>query len=624
LQPALTHYAFENFPEDNTVPNVSNGYKEPGQNIVQYAIEEQKIPFATVAKNGAAAVEVKGWIADYKSAQGISISTGLLGAFGVVGAIATIGPATIFAAAAGTVAIGGFVTSYLHSLGVKSNRIELEMLRQYPEILESLSHAVTSGLPSGVAVSVYSQCLARHSLDRPIDAVAYREMLSAATNDSIARWKTSQTTSEAFVAGEEIPMLDNWDEEDDDSGDTGFGNPVPATDDHLPAFLRSAAVPVASTAVASSPKSNGAAPQLQSAPTAVATPDRTAIDDMVKPLRSSYVAAPPRTGKGVMVAMGLRECKRLYPEMTLYTYTPKQDPKEDWYWTPSDSHYNPDLGNNLVRPGQQLYKMIRQWQALDGTPTAPLLFVFDELSVTLAKFKSVLMADVDPELFTGDKRTMSAWLLEFIIHEASMRQSVDRFIWCMTPLSTVGESGVSKSAIGSLKNYTLASRESRKFADGGSSAFSAPHIDTDHPLLQRYFTIAWSHDTLKWLGVPTVGQSTLDKAAASNPKLNYWQTDTVNPALDLVMNTIAAQALAQVVQEQEEEVDQVLVQMRAVYAYLVKRDHPMDKRAIQRGDLKALKGCKADDIAALLEMMQDEGYLQSQHGNYTPNPNKQP
>jgi hypothetical protein len=268
--------------------------------------------------------------------------------------------------------------------------------------------------------------------------------------------------------------------------------------------------------------------------------------------------------------------------------------------------------------------MIRQWQSLDGTPTAPLLFVFDELSVTLAKFKSVLMADVDPELFTGDKRTMSAWLLEFIIHEASMRQSVDRFIWCMTPLSTVGESGASKSAIGSLKNYTLASRESRKFADGGSSAFSAPQIDTDHPLLQRYFTIAWSHDAMKWFGVPTVAQSTLDKAAASNPKLNYWQTDTVNPALDLVMNTIAAQALAQVVDEQEEaeEVDDVLVQMRAVYAYAVKRGVPVNKRGLRQATLSALDGMNTDEIGALLDMMCDEGFFQVQDGNYTPNPNK--
>jgi hypothetical protein len=39
-----------------------------------------------------------------------------------------------------------------------------------------------------------------------------------------------------------------------------------------------------------------------------------------------------------------------------------------------------------------------------------------------------------------------------------MRQSVDRFVWVMTPLCTVQESGVSASALKSLCNYTLLSR----------------------------------------------------------------------------------------------------------------------------------------------------------------------
>jgi hypothetical protein len=194
--------------------NNQNGYKESGQNIVQYAIEEQKIPFATVAKSGAAVQEIKGWISDYRAAQGLSVSTGVLGALGIVGSVATIGPASFLAASAGIVAIGGFVASYVHSRGVKTNKVELDMLRLHPEILSSLAHAVAGGLPSGVAVAVYTQCLARHSTQRVINAATYREMLAVATNDSIARWKTAQSSSTAFVAGEEIEL---WDDDDDDA-----------------------------------------------------------------------------------------------------------------------------------------------------------------------------------------------------------------------------------------------------------------------------------------------------------------------------------------------------------------------------------------------------------------------
>jgi len=80
---------------------------------------------------------------------------------------------------------------------------------------------------------------------------------------------------------------------------------------------------------------------------------------MVKPVRSSYISAPPRTGKGILVALAMGEFKQRYSQGFLYTYTPKQDPKEHWYWTSSDQHFNPDLDQNPTRAAQSLYAMIR-------------------------------------------------------------------------------------------------------------------------------------------------------------------------------------------------------------------------------------------------------------------------
>jgi hypothetical protein len=230
----------------------------------------------------------------------------------------------------------------------------------------------------------------------------------------------------------------------------------------------------------------------------------TAVDDLVSPVRSSYISAPPRTGKGILIALAMREFKQRYPNGMLYTYTPKQDPKEDWYWESSDQHFNPDLDQHPTRAAQSLYAMIRHWQSLSSSPETPILFVCDELSATMARLKPVKMSDIDDVLFTEDNRSFSAWLLDFLIHEASMRQSVDRFVWVLTPLCTVQETGVSASALKSLRNYTLASRENLKFADGGSAAFAAPKISADHPLLSRYWTIAYSHDGKSWLPIPTL------------------------------------------------------------------------------------------------------------------------
>ena len=249
---------------------------------------------------------------------------------------------------------------------------------------------------------------------------------------------------------------------------------------------------------------------------------QTAVDDMVNPVRSSYVAAPPRTGKGILIALAMSAYKRRHPTGALYTYTPKQDPKENWYWEASDQHFNPDLDQNPTRAAQSLYAMIRNWQSLPSSPNAPILFVFDELSTTLSRLKPVKMSEIDETLFTDDNRPFPVWLMDFLIHEASMRQSVDRFVWVLTPLATVSESGVSASALKSLRNYTLASRENLKFADGGNATFAAPKITSDHSLFNRYKTIAYSHDSQTWLPIPTVSSEELDKRSASIPKLKLW------------------------------------------------------------------------------------------------------
>ena len=249
---------------------------------------------------------------------------------------------------------------------------------------------------------------------------------------------------------------------------------------------------------------------------------QTAVDDMVNPVRSSYVAAPPRTGKGILIALAMSAYKRRHPTGALYTYTPKQDPKENWYWEASDQHFNPDLDQNPTRAAQSLYAMIRHWQSLPSSPDAPILFVFDELSTTLSRLKPVKMSEIDETLFTDDNRPFPVWLMDFLIHEASMRQSVDRFVWVLTPLATVSESGVSASALKSLRNYTLASRENLKFADGGNATFAAPKITSDHSLFNRHRTIAYSHDSQTWLPIPTVSPEELGKRSVSTPKLKIW------------------------------------------------------------------------------------------------------
>jgi hypothetical protein len=597
-------------------PNRTNGYKDPDQSVIDFALIEMGADFDQVADPARGAL----WLArdyrkTYSAARNSSIAATAIGGLTVAGALAISLPISSPLVITGMIAtaLGGLFIGH-HGAGATQSDEECRFLEQYPELPKALAHAVGQGLSRELAVSVYQQWLNIHSTGRILTSYDIQQTFAESTNRAIEGYKLGAQSATAFSTGELVnlpdlsttPIADELDDE-------------PQTDEpvmrlNVPAFLRDA----------QSPKPDGVAvqPAIQPTATATATPERNAVDDLVKPVRSSYIAAPPRTGKGVLIALALRQFKKLYPTATLFTYTPKQDPKEHWYWAASDCHYNPALSDNLTRPAQQLYRMIRQWQALDGKPESPVLFVFDELSVTLAKFKGVKMCDVDPGLFDGDSRSMTDWLLDFIIHEASMRQSVDRFVWCLTPLATVGEAKVSKSSIMALKNYTLASRENRKFADGGSAAFAAPAISQDHPLLQRHYTIAWCHDSMRWLGVPVVSQSDLGKLADSNPKLNHWQESFDESPMDFVMGTIAAQTMAQF--GDVEPVDELTQQMRAVYGYIKKRGVPVDKRGIQRATLAPLDGLGSDDIGSLLELMLEDGFLQVQDGLYTVSPNKKP
>jgi hypothetical protein len=590
--------------------NNTNGYKESGQNIVQYAIEEQKIPFATVAKSGAAVQEVKGWISDYRGAQGLSISTGALGVLGIVSSVATIGPATFLAGAAGVVAIGGFVASYIHSRGVKTNQTELELLRLHPEILESLAHAVASGLPSGVAVSVYTQCLARHSTNRPINAATYKEMLAGATNESIARWKTSQLTSEAFVAGQEIEI---WDEGDDDDYGEAPVAIAPATDEHLPAFLRSAAP---ATTTAQSPKSSGVA--VQTSP--IAAPTQTAILPRVQAplltritkvggfLPSRLFIGASRTGKSQVASDALSQVRTEYPDASIYYLSAGFKEAEDgWYWAAANhvaGYALKDMKPEAVRGAYE------HWASLieafrdntDYSSTKPKVLVVDELDS--------IMAFADG---AGNSGKHVVTLLINTLTAASSTGAKDGFImWALAPVGDCAGLGLTRGKVSAM-----------------------------NPVFVAFNGQEWNEATYKTAAANGLAPATRPQGFREGDRVigigGNWELLPPSPKLaqsindcrfyppsgmDLVMDAIAVQTMAQITEP--EPVDELTQQMRAVYEYAEKRGVPVNKRGIRQATLPTLDGLNTDDIGTILELMAEDGYLHFQEDAYTVNPNKKP
>jgi hypothetical protein len=248
-----------------TTPNRANGYKDPDQSVLDFALIECDATFTDVADPARGAL----WLArdyrkTYSAARNSSILGTALGGLTVAGALALSLPLTSPLVAAGLLgtAIGGLMIGR-HASGASNSEAECKFLEQHPELPKALAHAVGQGLSKEIAVSVYQQWLNIHSTGRNLTAADIQRTFAESTNAAIEGYKLGSQSATAFNTGELVRLPDYAttaveDEPDDDAGEVE--RPVPTLT--VPAFLRD-----------SSPKSNGAA--VQTSP--IAAPTQTAI-----------------------------------------------------------------------------------------------------------------------------------------------------------------------------------------------------------------------------------------------------------------------------------------------------------------------------------------------------------
>jgi hypothetical protein len=263
-------------------------------------------------------------------------------------------------------------------------------------------------------------------------------------------------------------------------------------------------------------------------PAPVTTGYKSLLTAVAENPKSSFFAAPARTGKGITIAACIRMTQKRVTAGTLtsvkfWAMTPKQDPKENWYWETCNRFFNPDIENgDRARAARGIYQFIREFDSQPRTPQSPTILVVDELTRLVGLLKGVKMEAVDPELFAGDSQSFSNWLVDKLILSASMSQSIGYYVWIATPSSTVSGRGFNKDDVDSLNIYTLATKSNLKFADGGMAAFSAPKTDENHPVFTRGYVAGYCHQTRTWYHVPNL---TADIQARENQPTqlkNYW------------------------------------------------------------------------------------------------------
>jgi hypothetical protein len=281
--------------------------------------------------------------------------------------------------------------------------------------------------------------------------------------------------------------------------------------------------------------------------TAIVT--KSLLDVVAENPKSSFFSAPARTGKGITITACIRLVQArvkagTLSKVTIWAMTPKQDPNENWYWETCDQFFNPDIETgDRALAARAIYDFIKAFTALARTPQSPTILVVDELTRLVGLLKGIKMETVDPELFSGDAKTFSDWLVDKLIYSASMSQSVGFYVWVATPSSAVGNRGFTKGDIDSLNLYTLATQDNLKFADGGSAAFSAPKTEAHHPVFSRGYGAGYCHQNKRWYPVPDLTQQIAGRLDRPVRLHNLWVSDGLQAGASPIATAVKLTAI---------------------------------------------------------------------------------
>jgi hypothetical protein len=233
---------------------VYNGYKDPDQNLLSYALEMGLTVEGIANGKTGPVTALKTFKKQYAAAKFSYLATGLLGGAGLLAGIGVAGIFSPLAVSGALVVAMGSFGVWRNAKGVEFNQTEEEFFRAYPTTLKGLAIAIKRGLPAEVVVSIYEELLSMHSQQRTITSEAFQRVIAEKANAAIASYKASDSASTAFTNGQELEVKaapladDDLDIEDD------FDDETADPEANLPPFLRTTAIAAAGEA---SPKPNG-------------------------------------------------------------------------------------------------------------------------------------------------------------------------------------------------------------------------------------------------------------------------------------------------------------------------------------------------------------------------------
>jgi len=308
-------------------PNERNGYLDPDQTLVNFAIREKGMTFEQLIAEDPSRL-LRTWLKLYRKARATAIATAVLGAAATVVGVG-VGATPLMVAGIATIGGSGMLAKH-HNAGVKACELEAEILDEIRPILELFHTLETRGANPSDLVSLYDRLIRQYAAQNPVfgaigDPAGLKEFFEVELAKHLTVSSVAATqTGFAAAAKPQPPAIA-----------PAAPPPVqPPSPSVAPVIHGQPEAPIAQSAHESSTEIQVATEiQTVEAEVEVEVPTTDLAGVLAEQLKSLVIAAFPRTGKGITVAHGGRRVKEMYPDLEIWLLDPKNEASESGYWS---------------------------------------------------------------------------------------------------------------------------------------------------------------------------------------------------------------------------------------------------------------------------------------------------
>jgi hypothetical protein len=226
-----------------------------------------------------------------------------------------------------------------------------------------------------------------------------------------------------------------------------------------------------------------AVPSVAASPVKTETNTETIATSLAVKLQSTLIVGQPGAGKGLLLAMALREVKRLHPDVQIWAIDPKVAQSEAWRWEVCDRYLpikipafcSPEAIKDITRVCDEF---VREFADID----APKLLVFDE---------ALAVREKAPTWFKGLMAGFNAL--------CSMGRESRSYGWLVSQSPNTDDFGISGGVRNVYRRILILDKSNLGLLDNGSTFFNGkPSPELLHQTGRAYFDSTVNH----WGSVP--------------------------------------------------------------------------------------------------------------------------